>query len=129
MTEEPQQSSAVSRHPGSTERKPIRCDADNCGHPALSTVELHFFCVAHFISYCYDRLEQCRPPRFADADEDSGASNGRFLEQCADQAATLLRPFRGLDNLDRARLFDIMLWASELATAQTAPTEKLPRKK
>jgi hydrogenase/urease accessory protein HupE len=37
------------------------------------------------------------------------------LNSCAQQAAGLVHPMRGLDNLERARLFDILLWASELA--------------
>jgi hypothetical protein len=98
--------------------KPIRCDADHCGRPAMSTVELHFFCVDHFISCSYERLNQCRPIPFSDPDDTTTDANERFLEQCSDQAANLLRPLRGLDNLDRARLFDILLWASELVTTR-----------
>ena len=85
----------------------------------MATVELQFFCVDHFISYCYERLPQCRPSPFADEKEETTESSDRFLQQCADQAASLLRPLRGLDNLHRARLFDILLWASELSTART----------
>jgi hypothetical protein len=98
--------------------KPIRCDANHCGRPAMSTVELHFFCVDHFISYSYERLNRCRPIPFSDPDDRTTAANERFLQQCSDQAANLLRPLLGLDNLDRARLFDILLWASELVTAR-----------
>ena len=101
-------------------RKPIRCDADHCGHPAMSTIELHFYCVDHFISHSHERLQQCRPAPFLSEDDESVAANHRFLEQCVEQATSLLRPMRGLDNLDRARLFDILLWASELATAGPA---------
>lgn len=100
--------------------KPIRCDAEHCGRPAMSTVELHFFCVDHFISYSYERLSQCRPILFSDPDDKGTEANERFLQQCSDQSANLLRPLRGLDNLDRARLFDILLWASELVTARPA---------
>jgi hypothetical protein len=101
-------------------RKPIRCDAQHCGHPAMSTLQLHFFCVDHFISYSYERLNRCRPIPFTDPDEQTTEANERFLQQCSDQAANLLRPMLGLDNLDRARLFDILLWASELTTSRRA---------
>jgi hypothetical protein len=120
MNEGTQRSTMERKGPSSMTRKPIRCDAQQCGHPAMSTLELHFFCVDHFISYSYERLNRCRPIPFNDPDEQSTEANHRFLQQCSDQAANLLRPMLGLDNLDRARLFDILLWASELTTLRRA---------
>ena len=124
MREEIQQSADRRQGPEPMTRKPIRCDAEHCGHPAMSTIELHFYCVDHFISHSYERLQQCRPAPFLSEDNESAAANHRFLEQCVDQATSLLRPMRGLDHLDRARLFDILLWASELATAGPAVNEQ-----
>jgi hypothetical protein len=120
MREESQQANTREKGPFSMTSKPIRCDADHCGRPAMSTVELHFFCVDHFISHSYGRLNQCRPIPFSDPDDKATDANERFLQQCSDQAANLLRPMLGLDNLDRARLFDILLWASELVTTRKA---------
>jgi hypothetical protein len=118
MSGESQQSSIGKKAPLSMTSKPIRCDAQHCGRPAMSTVELHFYCVDHFISYSYERLDQCRPVPFLDQIDDSISGNERFLQQCSDQAVKLLCPMLGLDNLDRARLFDILLWASELVTTR-----------
>jgi hypothetical protein len=118
MSAESQQSSIEKKGPFSMTSKPIRCDAEHCGRPAMSTVELHFYCVDHFISYSYERLNQCRPIPFLDQDDDGININERFLQQCSDQAVKLLCPMLGLDNLDRARLFDILLWASELVTTR-----------
>lgn len=100
--------------------KPMHCDGDNCGRPAMTNIELRFLCVDHFISFCYDQLNQCSPIPFCGPDDESAESNERFLRQCSDQAANLLRPLRGLDNLDRARLFDILLWASEMSATRLA---------
>jgi hypothetical protein len=99
----------------STAHIPARCDAGNCGRPAMSSLELKHFCVDHFIARCYERLSVCSANRFADPDEAASVSIDRFLHSCAQQAAGLVHPMRGLDNLERARLFDILLWASELA--------------
>jgi hypothetical protein len=96
-------------------RKPARCDTGNCGRPAMSSLELKHLCVDHFIARCYERLSVCSANRFADPDEAASVSIDRFLHSCAQQAAGLVHPMRGLDNLERARLFDILLWASELA--------------
>jgi hypothetical protein len=107
-------------------RKPARCDTGSCGRPATSSLELKHFCVDHFIARCYERLSACSANRFADPDEAASVSIDRFLHSCAQQSAGLVHPMRGLDNLERARLFDILLWASELAAKRgdACPTKK-----
>jgi hypothetical protein len=109
------QTSEVQQDRPSTARIPPRCDSGNCGRPAMSSLELKHLCVDHFIARCYERLGVCSANRFADPDETASVSIDRFLHTCAQQAAGLVHPMRGLDNLERARLFDILLWASELA--------------
>lgn len=121
-------SESSSRHMGgnpdvdSFARKPIRCDADHCGLPAICFVEIRFFCVGHFISHCYERLTECSAVPFRELDESTASSIDRFLQECSQQAANLVRPIRGLDNLERARLFDIFLWASEVAAKRSVLT-------
>jgi hypothetical protein len=102
-----------------------RCHTGNCGRPAMCSLELKHLCVDHFIARCYERLNECSANRFADPDEAASVSIDRFLLSCAQQAGGLVHPMRGLDNLERARLFDILLWASELAAKRGAcPTKK-----
>jgi hypothetical protein len=115
VTKDVDPSSHMKKERSSVAHKPSRCDADNCGCPATTSLELKRFCVDHFISQCYDRLNQCNGNPFADQDESSSLAIDRFLHTCAQQAAGLVHPMRGLDNLERARLFDILLWSSELA--------------
>jgi hypothetical protein len=103
----------------SAPQKPARCDVANCGRPAMCSLELKRFCVDHFIAQCYERLNRCNASPFADPDEASSVSIDRFLHSCAQQAASLVHPIRGLDNLERARLFDILLWSSELAAKRS----------
>jgi hypothetical protein len=92
-------------------RKIIRCDECASRQAAVCSVELRFFCVNHFADYCYRRLTEC----------EKALGDGRrrepvrgFLRECATQAAKLLLIRSELQNVDRARLFDIMLWANEL---------------
>jgi len=103
------------RDKASMTNKWTRCNMDHCGRPAIGSIELKSFCLDHFISYCYKRLDQCGGITFPDPEDDSSAPNDRFLQECIEQSADWVRPARGLENLDRARLFDIFLWASELA--------------
>jgi hypothetical protein len=92
----------------------IRCDTPHCGNPAVGLLALRFFCLGHFIAQCYDRLERCNSNPLNDADVVTSVSVDRFLQQVVAQTGELVRPSRGFDNLDRARLFDIFLWASDL---------------
>ena len=92
-------------------RKIIRCDECASRQTAVCSVELRFFCMNHFVDYCYRRLTEC----------ENALGEGRrrepvrgFLRECATQAAKLMLIGRELPNVDRARLFDIMLWANEL---------------
>ena len=95
-------------------RKWIRCDTPHCGNPAVGLLALKIYCVSHFISHCYEHLERCNCNPIQDANVVTSFSVDRFLQQCVAQASELVRPIRGFDNLDRARLFDIFLWASDL---------------
>jgi hypothetical protein len=106
-----------------TKGKLTHCDVEHCGLPAVASLatslevrtQARFFCLPHFIEHCYDHLSHCRPSPFEDPHSAASESENRFLEECTEQAAVLVCPLRGFDNLDRARLFDIFLWASELS--------------
>jgi hypothetical protein len=95
-------------------KKWIHCDTPHCGNSAVGLLALRFFCLGHFIEQCYEKLERCNSNPVNDADVATSVSVDRFLQQCVAQASELVRPSRGFDNLDRARLFDIFLWASDL---------------
>src|SRR5580704_17527764 len=105
-------------------RKWIRCDTPHCGNPAVGLLALRFFCIGHFISHCYEKLERSNPNPLNDADVVTSVSVDRFLQQCIAQTGELVRPIRGYDNLDRARLFDIFLWASELVAKRNVFKEE-----
>jgi len=100
-------------------RKWIRCDTPHCGNPAVGLLALKLYCVGHFISHSYEYLERCNCNPIRDADVVTSFSVDRFLQQCICQAGELVRPIRGFDNLDRARLFDIFLWASDLVAKRS----------
>ena len=92
-------------------RKIIRCDDCSSRQAAVCSVELRFFCMHHFVAYCYQRLEESEKALSA---RQSGESVRGFLRECATQATKLLLLGEELPNIERARLFDIMLWSNEL---------------
>lgn len=100
-------------------KKWIRCDTPNCGNPAVGLLALRFYCIGHFISHCYEKLERCNANPIRESEVVDSVAVDRFLQQCLSQASELVRPMRGFDNLDRARLFDIFLWASDLVAKRS----------
>jgi hypothetical protein len=92
-------------------RRIIRCDQCASARAAVCSVELRFFCMNHFVAYCYQRLAESENALSGSQSLDSVQS---FLRACAAQAVKLLLIRQELQNVDRARLFDIMLWANEL---------------
>src|ERR1700680_148642 len=94
-------------------RKIIRCDECAPRQAAVCSVALRFFFESHFADYCYRRLEECAKALDDPRKQEFESVRG-FLRECETQAAKLLLIGRELQNVDRARLFDIMLWANEL---------------
>lgn len=101
-------------------RRLVRCDRQHCGRPAGGVLEYQALCIDHFIAYCYDQLSAYSGKALVDLDAETAESLDRFLDGCSEQSAVLTRNTGSLDNLDRARLFDIMLWASEVTAKRNA---------
>lgn len=104
--------------------KRMPCHQEGCEREAASFLESKFLCLTHFISYCYERLEECQTSPFGSIDRGRAEADTRFLRDCCTRAASLAPPVRDMDNLERARLFDIFLWASELLAKREAPKDE-----
>jgi hypothetical protein len=94
--------------------KQMPCEAEHCERPAISLLGHRPLCLGHFITHSYDRLHECDGSPLVFSGENGSHDDDRFLRDCAEQSVHLARPLGRLNNLDRARLFDIYLWASEL---------------
>jgi len=80
-----------------------------------ATLEGKNLCAAHFISVCYARLEQYDSMQKEHTMSVSEAEVARrFINQCSRQADEIEHNLKNLDNLDRARLLHIILWANEM---------------
>jgi hypothetical protein len=92
-----------------------QCTIAGCAQAGPATLEGANLCVAHFISACYTRLEQydkMQKEHTLGVIEAEAAR--RFINQCSRQADEIEHHSKGLDNLDRARLLHIILWANEM---------------
>jgi hypothetical protein len=87
------------------------CAVNPCPARAILVIESLPLCLEHFISHCYWKLSECEQHAF---EPSRAASANDFLENCRLLAVTVLIAETKLPNIDRARLLDIVLWASEL---------------
>jgi len=92
------------------------CEVQNCEQPAICSLEGRALCREHFISGCYELIEdyqrQMQEQAFREATAESLRS---FLLSCTRQAIDLAQSLDNLQNLERARLLDILMRASDLA--------------
>lgn len=96
--------------------KAEQCSVAGCDQAVAATLEGEELCGGHFISVCYAQLE-----RYDEIQQKGGGliasyseSVRRFINECSRQADEIEHATKHLDNLDRARLLHIILWANEL---------------
>jgi hypothetical protein len=93
----------------------MNCGEDACDCAAITTLNYRAFCVNHFLLRCYERLEAIDPQarRLHEEPMDRAALRA-FIEECAGKALDVSLRCEDLNNLQRGRLLDILLWAGEL---------------
>jgi hypothetical protein len=95
--------------------KTEQCGVTGCDQIAGVSLEGEALCRGHFITVCYAQLERYdemqKTHRLGVSDAESVR---RFINQCSRQADEIEHMAIDLDNLDRARLLHIILWANEL---------------
>ena len=98
------------------------CSERACDSAAATSLDQQAFCLNHFFLRCYARLEAV-DPRGQKSREDRVdlASMRAFIEECSQKALEISFHYENLTNLERARLLDILLWASELFLILRAP--------
>ena len=92
-----------------------RCAVSGCNEPKVGSLDFRPLCRTHFIATCYEQMEEYA--RLLEGRQFQGTSAEtlrRFLTECTRQAADLAHSVGDLDNLERARLLDILQRATEL---------------
>src|SRR5579859_2638264 len=104
----------------------LSCSRVECLRSAVTVLVDKDYCFDHFCSRCYELLErnQRMPGRTGSPELSEELAE---LDECARRALEISFSRVELNNLDRARLLDILLWAGDLTTAlrhrRTAPPE------
>jgi hypothetical protein len=92
-----------------------QCAVSGCVSAAATSLVQQELCLNHFLSRCYEGLDRLDP-----RGRRSGGSHAErtalkaFVEECSRRALEVSLSCQNMDNLQRARLLDILLWAGEL---------------
>jgi hypothetical protein len=99
------------------------CAVDFCEGPAVASLAQQDFCLNHFIDLCYENLQRIDPRgQKAGRVNLDLASLRAFIEECSRRALDVALHCDDIDNLQRGRLLDILLWAGELFLLLRAPS-------
>jgi hypothetical protein len=102
------------------------CRMGSCGSAAITTLDRQALCLNHFLLRCYEKLEGLDPRgRKFSAEPVDVASMRAFIEECSRKALDVSLQSKNLNNLQRGRLLDILLWAGELFLLLRAPRVSL----
>jgi hypothetical protein len=94
------------------------CSFNSCETLRVTTLADENLCCDHLIVRCYEFLEQIDPDRGMKSKErEKGVELKQVIEECSRKVLEVSLGTLQLSNLQRARLLDILLWASDTATA------------
>lgn len=98
------------------------CAVDFCEGAAVASLAQQDFCLNHFIELCYENLQRIDPraQKFGRVPLDLPTLRS-FIEECSRRALDVALHCDDMDNLQRGRLLDILLWAGELFLLLRAP--------
>lgn len=91
------------------------CSEPECAEAAVVSLGERSVCRAHYLTYCYQRLETIsQNVKDHQISQEEAEAASRFLQDCMRSAADLASAREMPTNLQRAQVFDVLLWASEL---------------
>ncbi|HVH71262.1 MAG TPA: hypothetical protein VNB49_09160 [Candidatus Dormibacteraeota bacterium] len=98
------------------------CSESACDSAAATSLDQQALCLNHFLLRCYAKLEALDPRSQKSREVRVNLAAMRaFIEECSHKALEVSLRNEKLTNLERARLLDILLWASELFLILRAP--------
>jgi len=98
------------------------CAVDFCDGTAVASLAQQDFCVNHFIELCYENLQRIDPrtQKIGRLPLELPALRS-FVEECSRRTLDVALHCQDIDNLQRGRLLDILLWAGELFVLLRTP--------
>ena len=93
----------------------LKCAAEACPEAPVASLDERDVCRTHFLAGAYRHLEFISGRfRSRNSTLSKGKWRADFLEECMREATNIACAAEVLNNLERAQLLDILLWASEL---------------
>ena len=90
------------------------CGVDSCQGLRVVTLGDENLCCDHFLSRCYDFLGRIDPQSGVNGANPLSRQSRELVECYSRRALEVSLGAAGLNNLQRARLLDILLWASDV---------------
>jgi hypothetical protein len=107
-------------------RDPESCDRRGCSRPVTTTLCEEALCLDHFCSRSYEMLNAMdRRNRLKAALQSPTAEQIKIADECARKALGICMSKMLLNNLERARLLDILLWCGDVVNS-TGPRKLSP---
>jgi hypothetical protein len=97
-----------------------KCSLDSCADPVVTCFAQRDLCLHHFLSRCYEDLDRFALSGRGSQVDSASAALMAFVEECSRRALEVSLQCPHLDNLQRGRLLDILLRASELLPEASA---------
>ncbi len=95
----------------------VQCNISGCLKPPAALLGGQFYCRGHFVATCYVRLDFCAELlRNRSCSDRTSDEMCKFIAECTQQAARLSETANSLKNIERARLLDILFYASDLGS-------------
>jgi hypothetical protein len=97
------------------------CGRTGCPRPVITSFFQEVFCLDHFYSRCYELLERiAAQPELNGSAPSQAADQLPMANECARRALEVSLRAEELNNLDRARLLDILLWSGDIVSSRTS---------
>jgi len=99
-------------------RDPESCDRRGCSRPVTTTLCQEALCLDHFCSRSYEMLNAMdRRNRLNAASHAPTADQVKIADECSRRTLDICMSKTQLNNLERARLLDILLWCGDVVNS------------
>ena len=97
------------------------CGRSGCSESGVATFGAETLCSEHFVVACYEVLERLDSGMGLGARSATDAQEAkRVADECARGVLDASLNAAGLSNLQKARLLDVLLWASDIPGRNSA---------
>jgi len=103
------------------------CFFAGCSRPVVAIFRHESLCLDHFCSKSYEFLDSVNQHLQSNSTSPSGTSEQlRVADECARKALDICLSKMILNNLERARLLDILLWSGDIVSCSQNAGSRQP---